>query len=393
LAIARRVFAGFLLSGMLLSFLGAILPAWGYHRVENYLVVGNYFISLNAGLLLGARLAYPFMTRKGIRASLILGCSLACGGLLFLALFGPPFPWVLRGLGLLLVGGGAGFLNRGLLETISPVYDRDRAVTVNLAGTLFGLGCLLTSLVVAGTFYVYTPPSILVFLAAIPGYYLAAYYKMRPPAMTGLHEPSVREALREFRNPGVLLFVLLLFFQFGNEWSLAGWLPLYLILKLGLSPETALFMLSFYWFCLLVGRLAVQALLPHVSHGKFLMVSVLTAMFGCLILASTNNRFGVWSGLLFAGCGFAGIYPLVLEKIAFRFPSFRPALFDGIVAVAVTGGLLANGSLGYFAEWLGIGVVMFLPMAGSVMVFLLLLLVWLEAKLSAGEPAPGSAQL
>jgi hypothetical protein len=123
------------------------------------------------------------------------------------------------------------------------------------------------------------------------------------------------------------------------------------------------------------------------------MVSVLTAMFGCLILASTNNRFGVWSGLLFAGCGFAGIYPLVLEKIAFRFPSFRPTLFDGIVAVAVTGGLLANGSLGYFAEWLGIGVVMFLPMAGSVMVFLLLLLVWLEAKLSAGEPAAGSAQL
>jgi fucose permease len=384
IAIARRVFAGFFLAGLLLSFLGAILPAWGHHRTENFLAAGAYFLSLNLGLLLGARLAYALMARKGIKTGLILGCSLACGGLLLLALFGPPRLWILRCLGLLLIGGGAGFLLSGLLETLSPIYERDKAVTVNLVGALFGLGCLVASLLVAGTFFVYTVPSILILLAVIPGYFIAIYARMTPPRPASENEPRYLEAVREFRNPGVVLFVLLLFFQFGNEWALAGWLPLFLILRLGLSPETALEMLAFYWLCLLVGRLTVQALLPRVPHGRFLLLSVLTAMFGCLILASTNNRFGAWSGLLFAGAGFAGIYPLVLEKIGFRFPSYRPALFNGIVAVALTGGLLANASLGFLAHWLGIGVVMWLPMAGSVMVFVLLLLVWLESKLSAG---------
>ena len=32
-----------------------------------------------------------------------------------------------------------------------------------------------------------------------------------------------------FRSPGAVLFALLLFIQFGNEWSIAGWLPLFLI--------------------------------------------------------------------------------------------------------------------------------------------------------------------
>jgi len=392
-AVARRVLAGAFLSGLLLSFLGAVLPAWGYHRVEDYITVGNYFICLNLGILLGSRLAFPFMRQKGIQAALVVGSALPSVGIFGLALASPPAPWAFRGLGMLLIGAGAGLLNCGVLEGIGPTFDRDRATTVNLLGTLFGLGCMATSLIVAGAFYVYTVPSILFFLAVIPVFYIGFYTRMKPPALLDGHQPRLGEALAELRSPGVALFALLLFFQFGNEWSLAGWLPLFLIQRLGLNPETALHMLSFYWLCLLVGRLAVQALLPRVPHGRFLLVSVLTAMFGCLILSSTNNRFGAWSGLLFAGCGFAGIYPLVLEKIGYRFPSFRPALFNGILAVAFTGGLLANASLGYLAAWLGIGVVMWLPMAGSVMVFVLLLLIWLEAKLS-GHPVQGaSAQL
>ncbi len=55
------------------------------------------------------------------------------------------------------------------------------------------------------------------------------------------------QVLRDFRNPGAVLFSLLLFFQFGNEWSIAGWLPLFLIRRLGISPEDSLLMLALYW--------------------------------------------------------------------------------------------------------------------------------------------------
>jgi fucose permease len=367
---------------MLLSFLGALLPAWGYHIETNFLLVGNYFLSLNLGVLVGARAAYPIISRKGISFNLVVGCGLATGAMFLLAVVGPPAsPW-LRILGLFLTGCGAGLCNSGIFQAITPIYERDRAATVNLSAVLLGLGCLVSALLVAGTFYVYTVSSILFLLGVIPAFYLVTYNRTRfPAALTG-REPSFREALAEFRHPGAFLFTLLLFFQFGNEFSLGGWLPLFLIQRLGLSPESALLMLAFYWVCLLVGRLAAQAMLPRVPHGKFLMASVLSAMFGCFILISTNNRFGAVSGIFFIGAGFAPIFPLMIEKIGFRFPTYHPALFNGIVSLAFTGGLLANGSLGYWAEVWGIGVVVMLPFAGSIMVFLLLLLIWLEAKLS-----------
>ena len=49
---------------------------------------------------------------------------------------------------------------------------------------------------------------------------------------------------QEFATPAAVLLSALLFFHFGNEWSIAGWLPLLLILRLGLNPVTALTLLA-----------------------------------------------------------------------------------------------------------------------------------------------------
>jgi hypothetical protein len=72
-----------------------------------------------------------------------------------------------------------------------------------------------------------------------------------------------------------------------------------------------------------------------------------------------------------------------MEKIGDRFPYYHPGFFNGIFSLALTGGLLAPASLGYAAHFLGIGVVMGLPLAGSIFVVVLLLLILLESRLSA----------
>ena len=41
---AWRSMAAFLVSGILMSFLGAILPAWGYHLRPSIIEVGDYFL-------------------------------------------------------------------------------------------------------------------------------------------------------------------------------------------------------------------------------------------------------------------------------------------------------------------------------------------------------------
>jgi FHS family glucose/mannose:H+ symporter-like MFS transporter len=378
----RRSLSGFLISGMLMSFLGAILPAWGYHLKADFKEVGYYFLSLNLGFLLSVGIASLLLPRKGVKFTVVLANALACGAFLYLAAGTAPVPAVWRFIGLLWIGVSAGLLNAGIFHAISPLYQHDRAATVNLAGAMFGLGCLLTAVLVAGTYYVYTVPSILILFALLPGFYAGIYAKAKLARGLVVHQIPLAQVLYDFRNPGAVLFSLLLFFQFGNEWSIAGWLPLFLIRRLGISPEDSLLMLALFWLALLVGRIAAQLVMKRLSHAVLLIASIASALLGNIVLASTNNGFGAVMGILFVGAGYASIYPLVVEKIGHRFPHYHPGFYNGIFSFAITGGFLAPWTLGYFTAAWGIQAVMIVPLFGTCMVFLLVLLIMLEAKLS-----------
>jgi MFS family permease len=381
----RRALAGFFVCGLLLSFTGAILLAWGHHISSHYLTIGLYFLSLTAGILVSLRLAQALLPSKGVGFVLMLGCTVACGAILFLAGVGPPVPAAWRMAGLAGIGVAAGLLQAAIFQAISPMYERDRAATVNLAGMLLGGGCLAMALLVSGTFYVYTAPSILILVATIPGLFAIMYARTSYPARPLPQHVSIVEGLKQLRSPIAVLLALLLFFQFGNEWSMAGWLPLFLVQRLGISPEQSLQLLALYWVALIAGRILAQSILPHVSHAKLLFLSAIAAVFGSLVLAVTNNRFGAIAGVLLIGGAWAPIYPLVVEKIGSRFPSYRPGFFNGIFSIAFTGALLAPCSLGFFVELWGIRAVMALPVAGTILVSVLVLAIWLEARISGAQ--------
>lgn len=386
---ARRGLSAFFVSGLISAFLGAILPAWRYHIDSNFLLIGAYFLSQNVGLLAGSLTAPPLLRRKGIGAGLTLGSALAAVGFLILAFFSPPAPSLWRIGGLLLTGLGSGLLQVGVFHAISPAYRLHPASTVNLGGALFGLGCLTSALLVSSTLFDWSVPSILALLALVPALAAYAYSRIRFTGGRLPEQRSMREAIADFKNPAAILLALLLFFQFGNEGAIAGWLAVYLAQRLGMSPATALSLLALYWLALIVGRVAAQWVLPRVRHGRLLLGSVLVPMFACLILSLTDNLFGAITGVLLAGGGFALIVPLAMEKIGHRFPFFHPGLFNGIFSIALSGALLAPASLGVFAHYYGIGVVMGLPLLGSILVLLLVVSILIEAKLS-GAAAPTS---
>lgn len=380
--LVRKTLAGWFLSGVLSSFLGAILPVWRYHLTEDFLIVGHFFLAMNVGILAAVPLWRYVIPRRKLSLALACGCGIACGALLYLAALSPaPLFWW-RMFGIALLGCGNGLLNLALFHAVTPVYRMNPSATLSLSGTFFGLGCAVTALLVAGTFFMYTVPSILILLAALPGYGAGLYAIKRVSAPVDIPSPSFRRGLGEFRTPAAVLLALLLFFQFGNEWAIAGWLPLFLTRRVGTSPEGALILLAVYWLALMVGRVVVLSILPVVSHARLLGTSVIAALFGCTILLATNNRFGATVGLLLVGAGFASVYPLVAEKIGKRFPDYRPSFYSGIYCVAMTGGMLAPWSLGLFANLWGIRVAMILPLLGSIMVFLLVLAIWAETNFS-----------
>jgi fucose permease len=375
--------AGFFVSGFLLAHLGAIMPAWVYvHDLPGFLAVGNYFLSLAIGIVAAARFARPIMLRRGLSFLLVFGCALSCIALLYLALISPPLSDWWRVAGFLVLGAGAGLLNLALFHAISPGYQADAAGTVNKAGILYGLGCLTATLLVAGTIYIYSVPSILIFMALVPGFFAGVYSRKSYPAPPEGTHPTFRQALQDFRSPGAVLFALLLFVQFGSEWSIAGWLPIFLHDRVGLSPYSSLMILALFWVFLITGRLVAVALLPRLRHGRLLMGSTLSAIFGCFALVFTDNVFGAAVGACFVGAGFASIYPLVAEAIGRRFPYYHPGFFNGIFSFALVGGLVAPATLGYAASRWGVGVVMGIPLIGTFLVMALLPLIWLESKVT-----------
>ena len=381
-ATARVSLGGFFLAGLLMSFLGPILPAWGYHLGADFSAAGLHFLAMALGILAAASAAHRLVPARGVTFTLVVASALSCASLLFLAVVSPPDPVGWRAGGVFFLGGGSGLLINSLFHAIHPLYQHDPAATVNMAGILFVLGCLTLALLVSGTFYVYTVASILFLIALIPGFSAGIFARSKLSRYIARETVGWKDAVEDFRSPGAVLFSLLLFFQFGNEWSIAGWLAVYLIQRLGVSPALSLFLLALYWFFLLAGRIVVQFLLPRIAHSRLLAVSALAALFGCLILGFTKSTFGAVFGILFVGGGFAAVYPLVVEKIGAEFPRFHPTLFNGIFSFAMIGGVLAPWTLGLAADSFGIGVLMLLPLAGTIMVLLLLTLLWIEAKLS-----------
>jgi len=367
---------------MLMSFLGAVLPVWGYHIRGNLVEAGRYFLAMALGLALSYPSSRLLLARHGVRISVTAGCALAAVAFLWLGAAAPPAAWGWRSAGLLLLGLAAGWLNASAFQSISRIYEHDPASTVNMAGTLFGLGCLTTVAGLRLGYYVYDATSLMVLLA-VPCAFAAGLYWRSGFLAPAAHEPRpVKGVFQEVRSPGAVLFSLILFFQFGNEWSIAGWLPVFLVQRVGLSPDRAILLLAAFWLALTLGRVLAQGLLAQTGHGKLLIASVAASLIGCLILLSTNNYFGCWVGILLCGTGSSAVYPLVIEKIGSRFPDYHPGFYNGLLSLGTAGGLVVPWLLGYAATWIGLGAIVAIPAAGIVMVFVLLSILWLEARLS-----------
>jgi MFS family permease len=100
------------------------------------------------------------------------------------------------------------------------------------------------------------------------------------------------------------------------------------------------------------------------------------------MLTYTTGIPGAVVAILLVGFGFAAIYPIVVERIGYRFTYYHPGFYNGIFSFAFTGGLLAPWTLGYFASSWGIRSVMVIPTSGTCVVVVLVLLISLEARLS-----------
>ncbi len=386
---AREWIAGFLLLGVLVGLLGSLPIAWQYHIDTDPRLIGLHFLALNAGYVIAAAVAQRVLRRVSIRAVALVACGIGFVSLAALSFAIPPVLAVWRMLGLGFVGVAGGALGTAILYALEPFFSESPADLANLAGLLFGCGCLVSTLMIGITYFAGSVQIETGLLAIIPLIYFLVYAGNRfPPALAAVEahaeENRVRQTLRSLRSIAAVLFSLLLFFQFGNEWAIAGWLPLFLIHRLGANPDWAIFALAVYFLALLLGRLIARRFMTRVDHRRLLLGSTATAMTGYLLLSFTTSMAGAWIAAVVIGAGFAPIYPLVAEKLDDRF-RYHAGFYNGIFSIAITGAMSAPWLLGYVDSYFGIRYVMLLPALGSIVVLVLVLLITFEAHLMGGN--------
>lgn len=376
-----QILCGLVVSGLLLALPGGLLPLWGFHIQPDFGTAGNFFLVLGLGVIGGGASAQRLARHTSLQRLLAGGYFTAAAALLLLAVAAPPAQVWYQSLALFVTGVAAGIMNTAVLEGVTPGYESNPAAITLTGGIFFGAGSVLAALLLAQSFGDNGARRLLAVTAVVPAM-VGIFAGLLRIDVREVSEVSLTDSIEDLHSPLAILFVLLLFFQFGNEWSIAGWLPILLIDRLGLSPATAVTLLALYWGALMVGRIVAARLLRVVRHGKLLGVSAFCALFGCTALLVAGSRFGVVVGLLLTGVGFSAIYPLVAERIASRFSYYHPGYFNGIFTFALTGGILAPFALGHMAVDSGLKMIPLAVMMGSCAVFGLVLLIWLGHKVS-----------
>jgi predicted MFS family arabinose efflux permease len=376
-----RILCGLMISGFLLALPGGLLPLWGYHIRPDFGTAANFFAFLGTGLVCGSGLGIRLSQKYRLNRLLAGGCFGGALALLLLAAGAPPARLWFQALSLFLTGASAGIINTAILESLAPAWEADPARIALTGGMFFGAGSVCAAWLMSQCLDSASAPRLIAASAMAPG--IAGVLLGRLPLQrhSRMWLP-MSEAVKDLRTVMAILFALLLFFQFASEWSIAGWLPVFLIDRLGLSPERAVLLLALYWFALMAGRVVTARLLSAVRHSRLLGASAFCALFGCIALLAAGTTMGVVVAILLIGAGFSAIYPLAAERIATRFSYYHPGYFNGIFTFAMLGGIFAPFLVGYMASWAGLRVVPLAAMVGSCAVFALVLLIWLGRKVS-----------
>ena len=383
-----NVLRALVISGFLLTLPGGMLPLWGYHVHPDFGTAGNYFLALGAGMAGAMALARKTAARLRADHLLTIGCAFAAIALLMLSAAAPPAPFWYQSLSLFVTGAAAGLVSSAVFESIGPAWEADPAGVTLRGGIYFGAGSVAAALVMTqcfdGTILIanLNVTRLLAISALLPA--AAAIAFRRIPAAPPISDDVAVETITSTDHRTVLAFMfgLLVFIQFAIEWSIAGWLPVYLIDRLGISPEAAVTRLLLYWIALTLGRGGAALLVKMMPHGRLLAISAFCALFGGTALAVSDTHAGVVIGILLMGAGYSAIYPLASEQIAARFTCYHPGYFSGLFGFAMSGGIFAAFILGHLAGVTGLRVIPLTAMLGSCAVIVLILLIRLGRKVS-----------
>jgi len=350
---SAAAYAGMLLFGIAMALLGSVLPALSERLRVDLAQIGTLFLVMNLCILATSFALGPLMDRYGTKPPLVLGPLLVGAALARLATAGH-YGDLVGGVGLLGVGGGA--VNGAGNTLVADLHDdpQSKSAALNLLGVFFGIGALLLPFAIGLLLEAMGLGGILLAAAALCLLIAAHNAALRFPAPKQAERLPLREAARFLRDPVVILFGAMLFFQSANEFIVGGYVSTFLTREIGSSVRAASWVVAAYWAGLMLARVALSRVALRVPGPRIVIGSALAAAVGLAVLASARQAELAVAATVFVGTALSGIFPTALGMVGARYAAYTGTVFGLLFTAALTGGVTLPWLIGQVAQERGL---------------------------------------
>lgn len=381
-------YAAFIGLGFTTASLGPLLPLLADQTHTALDQVSILFTTRWLGYLIGSLVIGRVYDRRGghpVMAIALLAIA-ACMALT------PVIP-ALWGLALimLVLGGAESSLDVGGNTLLIWLHGRRVAPFMNGLHFFYGLGALLSPLIIAQSVLLTGRSAWALWLVALLIVPLAFSLLRLPSPVAHIPEPSGVDAdagpdarrhnTDRTRWTVVFLFVLFFMTAIGAEQSFGGWIYTFSVAAGLVSFQTAAYLTSAFWGAFTLSRLASISLANRLSTRAYLIISLA----GCAIGLGLLNALGfmdtvstaqaaLWLGTLLFGISIAVVFPITMSYAGERIPivgQITSLFFVGVSA----GGMLIPWLIGQFFESISPYAAMFiilLAILSSIVTFVLI---------------------
>lgn len=337
----------FLVSGMMSTVLGAILPSLSAEYGLSYSVQGSLLSFHQIGNLAAVYLAGFLPYAIGRKRSTLLGASGIILGLVFMTLYGNPLFLMLA---FALTGIGRGTLSN-MTNVVVGQCAGNKAGGLNLLHASYAVGAFISPLIaLAAGDSLWKWPCWAISALMLLSLVLIGTSSLSSERTKRDRDGGQKSFMKDF---AFWLNTLIMLFYLCAEASLTGWLVTYFkdsgMLPASLAPSVQ----SLMWVTILVGRLVCASLSVRMNKAVLIMIlgTVMTGFFALMVLTSSPAVAMV--AVLGVGLSMSGIYPTTLSTMPGKYNSSTVAT-GTCIAVASVGGIVMPMIIGTVAETSGL---------------------------------------
>jgi fucose permease len=325
---------GFIVNGIIITFIGPILPHFigKWHLDDSH--AGLFFSTQFIGSFCGVLASSPLVSAKGFKPAITLGLSMMGIGFAF---FDAPY-YTMALAASAFFGVGYGLMTPGTNLWVAESYGDRRASALNVANLMWGVGAISCSPLVLLALR-HHQVRLLLHVVGAACIVLAVALLRLPFGQAATTQSTSKDAGSAKAMLGVAALLGVLFFIYvGTENGFSGWAAAHAKRAAVWNGDSWTLAPMFFFGGLLGGRGAGAAILLRLKEITVAVGGLLLAACGDLLFLTATSRPLLFAGAFFAGLGLSSVYPIFIAWLSKWFGERARAVGGVLFALASLGG-------------------------------------------------------